>query len=62
MHPFSVIKNMDILKEALLQRFLVTDPVAVNPIRFQGLKERFCCRVVITVSLTAHALDHPVLG
>ncbi len=38
MHPFPVIKDVDILKQELLQLLLASDPSPVNPFGLQVLK------------------------
>lgn len=61
MEPFAVVEDLDILKQALLQFFPITEPLAVDPFGFHGLEKRFSHRVVVAVPLATHALNHAVI-
>lgn len=62
MEPFSVVEDLNILKQAFLQFVQIPEPLTVDPVGFHGLEERFSYRVVDAVSFAAHALNHFVFS
>ena len=60
MHSFSVIEYFNVGKEALAE--IVLNPVLgpINSLGFQGFEKCLCHGIVVTVTLTAHTLNHLV--
>lgn len=60
MHSFSVIEYFNVGKEALAELMLIPVSGAINPLGFQGLEKCLCHGIIVTVTLAAHTLNHPV--
>ena len=60
MHTLSVVKKLDVFKQADPQLLRISVISAVNPFGFQRFEKRFRHRVIVAISLAAHALTHSV--